>query len=193
MSCVFIGLLLIHSIACICLFCIGVCQAGHVCGDNMDVINGQPTGSVRISFGYMSTVRDVEEIVKFVIGCFVDDVDMSDKEELCYTTVKIAMDNVFTTDIENLQTEIHPLKESIDTGNSQSITNENLDETQAVMIPESNTKEKLHESVNLTVMPREKDEERKVTLCRIFLYPVKSCGALEVSHYSQQILTLSEY
>ncbi|CAK9863850.1 unnamed protein product [Sphagnum jensenii] len=33
-------------------------EAGHVCWDDHDVINGQPTGAVRVSFGYMSTFED---------------------------------------------------------------------------------------------------------------------------------------
>ncbi|BAF20240.2 Os06g0670000, partial [Oryza sativa Japonica Group] len=35
-------------------------QAGHVCWDDNDIINGKPTGAVRISFGYMSTFEDAE-------------------------------------------------------------------------------------------------------------------------------------
>nr|XP_014977331.2 molybdenum cofactor sulfurase isoform X2 [Macaca mulatta] len=46
---------------------IGYSQAGHVCGDNMDLIDGQPTGSVRISFGYMSTLDDVQAFLRFII------------------------------------------------------------------------------------------------------------------------------
>ena len=41
-------------------------QAGHVCGDTVDVVDGRPTGSVRISFGYMSTCEDAERFVTFV-------------------------------------------------------------------------------------------------------------------------------
>ncbi|XP_012870305.1 PREDICTED: molybdenum cofactor sulfurase [Dipodomys ordii] len=41
-------------------------EAGHVCGDHIDLIDGQPTGSVRISFGYMSTVEDAEAFLKFI-------------------------------------------------------------------------------------------------------------------------------
>ncbi|KAL0398999.1 UNVERIFIED_CONTAM: Molybdenum cofactor sulfurase [Sesamum radiatum] len=33
-------------------------EAGHVCWDDRDVLNGKPTGSVRVSFGYMSTFED---------------------------------------------------------------------------------------------------------------------------------------
>ncbi|KAF7103954.1 hypothetical protein CFC21_104885 [Triticum aestivum] len=35
-------------------------EAGHVCWDDNDVINGKPTGAVRISFGYISTYQDAE-------------------------------------------------------------------------------------------------------------------------------------
>ncbi|XP_006835200.1 PREDICTED: molybdenum cofactor sulfurase [Chrysochloris asiatica] len=42
-------------------------QAGHICGDNVDLIDGQPTGSVRISFGYMSTLEDAQAFLRFII------------------------------------------------------------------------------------------------------------------------------
>ncbi|XLU18960.1 hypothetical protein S245_055026, partial [Arachis hypogaea] len=32
--------------------------AGHACWDDHDVINGKPTGAVRVSFGYMSTYEE---------------------------------------------------------------------------------------------------------------------------------------
>ncbi|XP_078581461.1 molybdenum cofactor sulfurase-like [Branchiostoma floridae x Branchiostoma japonicum] len=47
-------------------------QAGHVCGDDKDLISGQPTGSVRISFGYMSTFEDAQFFLDFVQQCFVE-------------------------------------------------------------------------------------------------------------------------
>ena len=46
-------------------------QAGHVCGDDMDIINGHPTGSVRISFGYMSTKADADHFLEFIKDCFI--------------------------------------------------------------------------------------------------------------------------
>jgi molybdenum cofactor sulfurtransferase len=39
---------------------LSICQAGHVCWDDNDIINGKPTGAVRVSFGYMSTYEDAE-------------------------------------------------------------------------------------------------------------------------------------
>ncbi|KAL1773355.1 molybdenum cofactor sulfurase [Sigmodon hispidus] len=41
-------------------------QAGHVCGDDVDIIDGRPTGSVRISFGYMSTLEDAQAFLRFI-------------------------------------------------------------------------------------------------------------------------------
>ncbi|XP_077469060.1 molybdenum cofactor sulfurase isoform X1 [Stigmatopora argus] len=46
-------------------------EAGHVCGDTIDMVDGQPTGSVRVSFGYMSTFDDCQKFLSFVAECFV--------------------------------------------------------------------------------------------------------------------------
>lgn len=43
---------------------------GHACGDAMDLIDGRPTGAVRVSFGYMSTMEDVERILMVYKTCF---------------------------------------------------------------------------------------------------------------------------
>ncbi|XP_017290558.1 molybdenum cofactor sulfurase [Kryptolebias marmoratus] len=47
-------------------------QAGHVCGDSVDLVDGRPTGSVRVSFGYMSTFQDCQKLLNFVVECFVE-------------------------------------------------------------------------------------------------------------------------
>ncbi|XP_028801683.1 molybdenum cofactor sulfurase isoform X1 [Neltuma alba] len=46
-------------------------EAGHVCWDNHDIINGKPTGAVRVSFGYMSTYEDAKKFIDFVAGSFI--------------------------------------------------------------------------------------------------------------------------
>lgn len=38
----------------------------------MDLVDGNPTGSVRISFGYMSTLREADKFVSFVEENFQD-------------------------------------------------------------------------------------------------------------------------
>ncbi|RUS71141.1 hypothetical protein EGW08_021094 [Elysia chlorotica] len=47
-------------------------DAGHVCGDNMDLIAGRPTGAVRISFGYMSTIDDARVCLRFIADSFLE-------------------------------------------------------------------------------------------------------------------------
>ncbi|KAG7172880.1 Molybdenum cofactor sulfurase-like, partial [Homarus americanus] len=47
-------------------------EAGHVCGDAQDLVDGLPTGSVRVSFGYMSSYKDADLLLKMVRECFVD-------------------------------------------------------------------------------------------------------------------------
>lgn len=47
-------------------------QAGHVCGDDLDLIDGQPTGAVRVSFGYMSTLEDAQRCLQFIVDCFLE-------------------------------------------------------------------------------------------------------------------------
>lgn len=42
-----------------------------MCGDDKDLVNGQPTGSVRVSFGYMTTKSDVDKLIKMLTSYFV--------------------------------------------------------------------------------------------------------------------------
>lgn len=55
-------------------------QSGHVCGDQVDIINGKPTGAIRASFGKDSMWEDVDALVCFLERLFVgnrDDLDRS--------------------------------------------------------------------------------------------------------------------
>ncbi|KAL0050843.1 hypothetical protein WJX82_008290 [Trebouxia sp. C0006] len=47
-------------------------EAGHVCWDDNDIIDGRPTGAVRVSFGWMSSLQDAEAILTFVQTCFLN-------------------------------------------------------------------------------------------------------------------------
>ncbi|KFK43865.1 hypothetical protein AALP_AA1G184100 [Arabis alpina] len=46
-------------------------EAGHICWDGNDLINGKPTGAVRVSFGYMSTFEEAKKFIDFIISSFV--------------------------------------------------------------------------------------------------------------------------
>ncbi|XP_072939352.1 molybdenum cofactor sulfurase [Epargyreus clarus] len=46
-------------------------KAGHKCGDELDLVNGRPTGAIRVSFGYYNTFNDVDKLVLMICQCFV--------------------------------------------------------------------------------------------------------------------------
>ncbi|CAH1176408.1 unnamed protein product [Phaedon cochleariae] len=46
-------------------------ELGHVCGDTNDLIDGIPTGTIRVSFGYMSSKKDADRLLAMIESCFV--------------------------------------------------------------------------------------------------------------------------
>ncbi|CAF4811834.1 unnamed protein product [Pieris macdunnoughi] len=47
-------------------------NAGHKCGDDIDLLKGKPTGAIRVSFGYYNTFRDVDKLIYMICKCFVN-------------------------------------------------------------------------------------------------------------------------
>jgi molybdenum cofactor sulfurtransferase len=45
--------------------------AGQRCGDDNDIMNGKPTGVIRVSFGAMSNVADVDKLINFIQEFFI--------------------------------------------------------------------------------------------------------------------------
>ncbi|XP_050343262.1 molybdenum cofactor sulfurase [Nymphalis io] len=46
-------------------------NAGHKCGDEIDLIDGKPTGAIRVSFGYYNTFDDVDKLILMISKCFL--------------------------------------------------------------------------------------------------------------------------
>ncbi|XP_053603634.1 molybdenum cofactor sulfurase isoform X2 [Plodia interpunctella] len=46
-------------------------KAGHKCGDEIDLVQGKPTGAVRASFGYHNTFNDVDKLMEMIHQCFL--------------------------------------------------------------------------------------------------------------------------
>lgn len=46
-------------------------NAGHVCGDTNDLVDGIPTGSVRVSIGFMTGKSDVDAVLEMIKNCYV--------------------------------------------------------------------------------------------------------------------------
>ncbi|XP_029306037.1 molybdenum cofactor sulfurase [Cottoperca gobio] len=127
-------------------------QAGHVCGDSIDLVEGQPTGSVRVSFGYMSTFEDCQKFLNFVAECFVEKpvtVDQGRLEQL----------KTFTAASQG-ECEDLPIK----------ITNGEICKVEEEL--EASLRGFGHRDFN--------SHREPYTLTNIYIYPIKSCGAYEV-------------
>jgi len=46
-------------------------MSGHKCGDENDMVDGGPTGAIRVSFGYMSRKSDAERLVAILTRSFL--------------------------------------------------------------------------------------------------------------------------
>ncbi|KAL6101506.1 mocos [Pungitius sinensis] len=130
-------------------------QAGHVCGDSIDLVDGQPTGSVRVSFGYMSTFEDCQKFLNFVAECFVE--------------------KPVTVDQARLQKLI-----SASAGSERSpedppinITNDGTPEADERAEPTNASPREFGQTESKT-------QQEAYTLTNIYIYPIKSCGAFEV-------------
>ena len=58
-------------------------EAGRRCGDEQDIVNGKPTGVLRISLGAMSCTGDVEKFVKFISDFYVEKLSVSVSPKAC--------------------------------------------------------------------------------------------------------------
>jgi molybdenum cofactor sulfurtransferase len=57
-------------------------SAGLRCGSETDILGGKPTGVIRVSFGAMSTLSDLEAFIDFVSEFFVDKQPAGDSFEI---------------------------------------------------------------------------------------------------------------
>ncbi|KAK3257812.1 Molybdenum cofactor sulfurase, partial [Cymbomonas tetramitiformis] len=46
-------------------------EVGHTCWDDNDLLDGRPTGALRASFGYMSTLADLEALLVVIVDFYV--------------------------------------------------------------------------------------------------------------------------
>lgn len=46
-------------------------KSGHRCGDEVDILNGHPTGAIRVSFGFFNTFDDVDRLIQMICHCFI--------------------------------------------------------------------------------------------------------------------------
>lgn len=121
----------------------------------MDLMDGQPTGSVRVSFGYMSTFEDCQKFLSFVAECFVE-------KPLTVDQVRLDELREATTACRG-SIEYRPIK----------ITNGELCKADEEENPSAASPRGFGQTETNT-------HGEAYTLTNIFIYPVKSCAAYEV-------------
>ncbi|NWW89163.1 MOCOS sulfurase, partial [Rhynochetos jubatus] len=151
-------------------------QAGHVCGDNIDLVDGHPTGSVRISFGYMSSFEDAQNFLKFIIAIRLSksDTDIPFQSSITkLTTEPVPGDQPAFSNAEKLSPVPHLLDREL--GNISSVT-----KTTVSWQPPEDEAESIRAAVSETAVPPCRRGGEPITVTNIYIYPIKSCSAFEV-------------
>ena len=168
-------------------------QSGHVCGDSMDLIDGQPTGSVRISFGYSSTLEDARQFLRFVYECFLTNADITASSitdgitasmsgsvsnsvyiSVSHSVASSVSVNVSGSVSASISSSVSPavcdhLTAGVSDGDYQ-VTSVAADDNGDEVCKDTAA----GSSIRVVVADA-------LQLMRIFIYPVKSCAAVEVN------------
>ncbi|XP_055304058.1 molybdenum cofactor sulfurase 3 [Sitodiplosis mosellana] len=137
-------------------------KAGHICGDSNDLIDGVPTGSVRISMGYMTTVENVEAVINLIKNCFCN------KERRKYS--KSLADSNTKSQKSPTAAKLKPLSLKVESREKNKIpVNKEVDQTKSVNIPSD--RQKVRNRSNLL---------SSIKLHEICIYPIKSCAPFRV-------------
>ncbi|XP_051466774.1 molybdenum cofactor sulfurase isoform X1 [Apus apus] len=154
-------------------------QAGHVCGDDVDLVDGRPTGSVRISFGYMSSFEDAQTFLKFIIATRLS---KSDSEIPFPSSVTKLMTETVPDDHPSFNNadKLSPIPEisERELRNNSSVT-----KTTVNWQPLEAEAESIRAAVSETAVPPYRKGEKPITVTNIYLYPIKSCSAFEVTEW----------
>ncbi|CAH0558996.1 unnamed protein product [Brassicogethes aeneus] len=127
-------------------------EAGHICGDQHDLINGYPTGAVRISFGYYSTKEHADKFLGMIKNCFVSE------------PIVIKIPDTYEVLKSSYEKKFNLIKNG-------TCVKENSTIKQEPIILFNITSGKTQNNLL----------DNKGVLKKIFLFPIKSCGACSVN------------
>ncbi|XP_061413417.1 molybdenum cofactor sulfurase isoform X1 [Lethenteron reissneri] len=168
-------------------------QAGHVCGDNMDLLDGRPTGAVRVSFGYMSTFHDAARLIRFITQCFVEErlpstaAATAAAADICHGHSKegTGPEKAAGTCSEELWS---CTARGVDRGLASPRFGAACDIGHAMCPLDVKADGAQQETLSCSIADANAAKSsiadgRQVVLTNIFLYPVKSCAAFEVDSW----------
>lgn len=154
-------------------------QAGHVCGDDIDLVDGRPTGSVRISFGYMSSFEDAQTFLKFIIATRLSKLDTGIPFQS--SVIKLATESVLDDDPSfNNADKLSPIPHISD---RELRNNSSVTKTTVNWQPPDAEAESIRAAVSETAVPTCRRGGKPITVTNIYLYPIKSCSAFEVTEW----------
>ncbi|CAD0197426.1 unnamed protein product [Chrysodeixis includens] len=125
-------------------------RAGHVCGDEVDLVDGRPTGAVRASFGFFNTFNDVDKLITMICRCFVKTKLKQPNRSLITTNRITIVDALKSSKLYNGITNSHKIMKEQEFFN-------NIHEAQDV--PHGNS---------------------KIVMKEAAIFPIKSCGAFKI-------------
>ena len=140
-------------------------QQGHVCGDDVDLVDGCPTGAVRVSLGYSTTPQNVCSFVCFIEDCFVEGrqgMDAEAAKDYLEKTLSGLNTGALWVDKKDASS---PVKSQIPKGK---------DDFQG--LPSVN-------ALPLVANERGCPDASGVYVSQICVYPVKSCGAFTTAYW----------
>ncbi|XP_043250230.1 molybdenum cofactor sulfurase 1 [Colletes gigas] len=144
-------------------------DAGYVCGGDADLINDRPTGAIRVSFGYMSTVNDVQTLLLMINKCFVDGPQINKLPDW-WSDYKIILDRKY-------------YQQNIIMQNASKITNNN---NNGIINKLQRMKELISCSISdnhfVNLITNINDTRKKCILAKLYIYPIKSCSAYEITN-----------
>lgn len=132
----------------------------------MDLIDGRPTGSVRISFGFMSTFDDAKVFLNFIVDTFI---------KKSSETTQYILNNEKLSTISLSQSE----------SNEEKSINGNGKITGNTMVTLGNIFSNLSTAERTCICKGRETmttNNKAITLTHIYLYPIKSCAAFQVRH-----------
>ena len=171
-------------------------HAGHVCGDDVDLIEGKPTGSVRISFGYMSNFADANTFLNFLHDCFLEGVQdgvpprSSTKTHRSLLGVQDAGINDGDTENQLVITAPRNMPQLPHKANTTELVDCHKSTAQEDNIGPNNWEKDLpldpqHALLTRGTTKTQPDQDCSYSglrLEQICLYPIKSCAAFKVSN-----------
>lgn len=129
-------------------------ESGHVCGDGFDIVDGNPTGAIRASIGYMTTKENIDFLLLLIYNCWIKPSNVS-------TTSNYRSNHSKILNSTHIALQI----------------NQNLIKNPTLLL-------QANRDSNQNVQQMENSHTLKSNkLLQIFVYPIKSCAPFQVSSY----------